>query len=199
VNLEVNRGAVISAAYALFQEAGYGMASLADIAQRAEVSLEALQGQYPTKGAVLDAVLRAYSPIAEMGTALIAAEGESAEDILRDVFHRLIHVAEKHLPFFELALLDSYANENSYLTTISTKLFSDARTFLDRLEATGQLRPVSAVVLGRMIVSLLFGYVASERAIPLVARSAMRLLPSKAWLDGVIDLMLYGVLEDDAR
>jgi hypothetical protein len=27
----------------------------------------------------------------------------------------------------------------------------------------------------------------------------MRLFPQRAWLDGMVDLLLYGVLEDDAR
>jgi hypothetical protein len=43
------------------------------------------------------------------------------------------------------------------------------------------------------------GFLASERIAPGAARFAMRLFPQRAWLDGMVDLLLYGVLEDDGR
>ena len=49
------------------------------------------------------------------------------------------------------------------------------------------------------LIAMLLGFVASEQAMPKLARVAMRLFPQRAWVDGVVDLMLYGVLEDSAR
>jgi hypothetical protein len=87
----------------------------------------------------------------------------------------------------------------AFLGNLNAQIFPKAMVLLEKIKATGQLRPASDVILGRTLVSLLLGFVLSERAVPQIARVAMRLVPQHAWLDGMIDLLLYGVLEDEAR
>jgi hypothetical protein len=119
--------------------------------------------------------------------------------LLRDAMRRLAAVAEAHADYFELAVIDAQVNNGTHLAALSARLLPKALAFLGRLKATGDLRPFSDLVFGRTLVSLLIGYALSERVMPQIARTALRLLPGRVWLDGMVDLLLYGALEDDAR
>jgi AcrR family transcriptional regulator len=190
---------VLAAAFDVFRERGYAEASLEQVATRARVGLESLRAQFADKDQLLGALLRAYSPVDRMEAALEAAEGEDAASLLRDALHRLVQTAQQHTDFFELALWDAQVNNGAFLSGLSARLAPRALRLLDRLKATGELRPVADAVLGRTLVALLIGFIASERMAPGVARFAMRVFPQRAWLDAMIDLLLYGVLEGEAR
>src|SRR5947208_1447380 len=96
------------------------------------------------------------------------------------------------------AALEVFRTQGYNGTTLE-RVAQQSKTSLDQLKATGQLRPVSDLILARTIVSLIMGFVLSDKAMPEVARMALRLFPQRAWLDGASDLLLFGILEDDAR
>jgi hypothetical protein len=85
---------------------------------------------------------------------------------------------------------------DALMNTLSVRLLPKALALLARLKNTGQLRPVADMILARTMVALLIGFIATEQTIPSVTRIVMR---QRAWLDGMVDLLLYGVIEDDAR
>ncbi len=124
---------------------------------------------------------------------------ETAEDMIRDAMRRVVKVIDQNKAFLELAADDVQANNGASLAAISTRIIPKALALMDRIKATGQLRPVPDVIFARTMVAMLMGFIISEQAMPQMARMAMRMFPQRAWLDGMVDLMLYGVLEDDAR
>jgi AcrR family transcriptional regulator len=190
---------LLVAALDVFRTQGYAATSLEQIAAEAHLDAGAVRAQYADKGSLFAALLAAYSPLHDLEAALDSVQGETAEDILRDAMRRLIRAIQDNKRFMELAALDVQANNGAFLASLGTKLFPRATAFLERLKATGQLRPVSDVILSRVLVAMLMGFVLSEQAMPQVARVAMRMFPQRAWIDGMVDLMLYGILEDDAR
>jgi AcrR family transcriptional regulator len=191
--------ALLAAALDVFRERGYTETTLDLVAQRAQVDPDRVRARFAGTDQLLAALLKAYSPLPDMEVALDSVAGESAEELLRDALHRLVKVAQQHTAFFELALMDAQVNKGAFLGNLNAQIFPKAMVLLEKIKATGQLRPASDVILGRTLVSLLLGFVLSERAVPQIARVAMRLVPQHAWLDGMIDLLLYGVLEDEAR
>lgn len=194
-----SRADFITAAYDLFREQGYGDVTLEDLARRTKSDLSDVRAQFHDKFALFEAVMDANSPLNDLRAALTDGVGDSAEDILRETAHRMIGAAEKHAAFFELAMVNPKFNHGTVLLNLSARLVPDALSLLRRLKRTGQLRPVSDMILARTLISMVIGFVASERAMPQVGRMAMRLIPQRGWLDGMIDLMLYGLLEDDQR
>jgi AcrR family transcriptional regulator len=191
--------ALLKVAFETFCTSGYANTTLDQIASRAGWSLDALTNHYPDQAALLGAALKAHTPHAELRAAILATTGDTAEDLLRNSTHRMIAVVQQHSAFFELAALDSQINAGNALTALGTGLLPTALQFIERVTATQQLRPVPTPVLARMLISLLIGYVASERMMPGAVQVMMRLFPQKAWLDSMVDLLLYGVLEDDQR
>ena len=194
-----SRADFIAAAYDLFREQGYGDTTLNDLARRARSDLSAVQAEFHDKNALFNAVLNTYNPLDDLRAALTGANGDSAEEIIREAAHRMIDAAEKHAAFFELIMINPKVNHGGSMLNLSARLLPDALALLKRLKQSGQLRPVSDMILARTLISMVIGFVASERAMPQVGRMAMRLIPQKGWVDGMIDLMLYGVLEDDQR
>jgi AcrR family transcriptional regulator len=190
---------LLTAALDVFRSQGYAGTTLEQIAQEARLDVGAVQAQYADKNSLFAALLNTYSPLPDLEAALDAVQGETADEILRDAMRRIIRAIQDNKRFMELAALDVQANDGAFLASLSTKLFPRAAALLERLKATGQLRPVSDVILSRTLAAMLMGFVLSEQAMPQVARVAMRMFPQRAWIDGMVDLMLYGILEDDAR
>ena len=190
---------LMEAALEVFREYGYSSTTLELVAQRSKTPLDQLRQEYADKDKLLAALLSSYSPLASLLHALDSVEGDSAEEIVRDAMRRTVKAIQQHEQFIELAAIDLQVNNGNFLAGISMQILPKALEMLERLKSTGQLRPVSDLILARTIVSLLMGFVLSEQAMPQVARMAMRLFPQRAWLDGATDLLLYGILEDNAR
>jgi AcrR family transcriptional regulator len=196
---DVSQADILEAGFAVFTEQGYPAATLDLIAARAGLDLAALQARYADKDAILNALLASYSPLPDLKAALAEIGGDSAEEMIRDTMRRMVTVFDAHQAFLDLAALDVQATNGAFLANLSTDLLPAAYALLERIKETGQLRPTPDPILARTLIALLMGFVLSEKAMPKVARLAMRLFPQRAWIDGMVDLLLYGVLEDDAR
>jgi AcrR family transcriptional regulator len=190
---------VLTAALEVFRKEGYGCATLEQIAQQARVDPAHLRVNYADKSSLFSALLAAHSPLGDLESALEGVEGETAEEILRDTMRRVIKILQHDPVFLELAAMDVQMNNASFMTGMSVRLLPKATAIFGRLKATGEMRPVSDPLLIRTMIAMVMGFVLSEQAMPPVARVALKLFPQRAWIDGMTDLLLYGMLEDSAR
>jgi hypothetical protein len=131
--------------------------------------------------------------------ALRAVPDGPADEMLREAMRQMIVVAHRHEDTLEQLFIDPAANTSMAMGSLTGRLLDPAMALLARLKATDELRPVADMILARTFLALFLGMVASERAVPQVARIAMRIFPERVWVDGMVDLLLYGVLEDKAR
>jgi hypothetical protein len=134
--------------------------------------------------------------ITDLETALDSVEGDTADEIVRDAMRRAVKAIQDNASVIERAARDMQMNSDALLSSLSTRLLPKALALLARLKDSGQLRPVADMILARTMVAMLIGFIATEQTVPRVTRIVMR---QRAWLDGMVDLLLYGVLEDDAR
>lgn len=188
---------LLDAAEKLFQERGYHAVSLMDIATEAQMTLLSVQTHYPDKQDLLLELLERYSPRQPLRQIFRQIKGNDPEYLVRDLFMRLITSMEEHPRFLEYALLDVQVNQASYLTSLMTEIAGDAALFINRLSSLPGVRPLSSVMLGRAFAALVIGFVATQQFAPRAARFAMRIFPEKAWIDGVVDIFLYGILESE--
>jgi hypothetical protein len=115
------------------------------------------------------------------------------------VMRRMVDAAQKHEVFLERLVADSQNNNYNEIVALSTRLIPHANALLQRIKAHGDLRPLSDLIIGRTLISLLLGIIVSDRAMPQMARMALRLFPQRAWIDGMVDILIYGLIEDNAR
>src|SRR5579859_8098061 len=137
------KSVILDAALSVFREQGYSSATLDQIAERAKTAPGELRAHYADKGSLLSALLAQHSPLDDLLTALDAVEGDSAEDILRDAMRRMVKVFQQDELFVELAAIDIQFNNGAFVSNINTQVLPKALTLLERLKATGELRPVS--------------------------------------------------------
>jgi AcrR family transcriptional regulator len=190
---------LLDAALDVFRMHGYGGATLEQVAAQARVDLDSVRAHFANKDSLFSALLAKHSPINDLEAAIDAVQGDTADDILRDAMRRLVKVLDENRVFLDLAAIDVHASNGAFLGGMGLQLLPKMLALRQRLIKTGQLRPVSDFILARTLVALLMGFVLSEQVIPQIARTAMRLLPQRGWIDGMVDLLLYGILEDDAR
>jgi predicted GTPase len=137
--------------------------------------------------------------ISDFESALNAVPDAPADEMIRDAMRRLVEVAHRHETLLERILVDPQFANSTAIMMMTTRLLTSANGLLSRVKATGQLRPLSDMIVARTLVAFLMGFIASERAMPQLAQVAMRLFPQKAWIDGMTDVMIYGLLEDEKR
>ncbi len=185
------------AALALFS--GQSIVTLENVAHALQVDSAPLADRYADVGTWLTALLHARNPMTDFDAALHSVTGEAADELLRDAMRRLIDATQRNAAYFELALIEADRYQGGTLMAFGAGLLPGANAVFTRIKDTGQLRPLPDWMVVRALVSLFIGFIASERAMPQVVRTASRLLPQRAWIDGLTDIMLYGLLEDDVR
>ena len=188
---------ILDVAERLLKERGYHSIVLADIAEAAGVALPAVQSHYADKDAVMQALLEKHSPKDEMRQALRQISSGSAEDMVRDAMRLFIQIFSEHDRFAELAIIDMQVNEGAYIAQIFSDLTSEGASFVTRLSAMPGTRPISSIMLGRAFASMLVGFMATQYAAPQMVQFAMRMFPQAAWVDGMADIFLYGILESE--
>lgn len=145
------------------------------------------------------AQLAVEAAVRDLESALQAIPEAPPDEMLRNAMRQMIAAAHRHEAVLEPLMFEPDAAASGSLNAMSARLIPPAMGFLQRLKATGALRPVSDLILARTLLALFLGMIASERALPQSARMLMRMFPERVWIDGMVDLLLYGVLEDEAR
>ncbi len=186
---------ILDAAEHLFLSKGFHGVRLADIAHESGVGLPAVQMHFPTTAALLNALLQRRDPRADLRHALQQLSGATPEDMLRDAVERILQIMELNGQFVGLALMDTQVNQGQYLTNMFQDLTTDAANFMNRLSTMAGVRPISTMMLGRALAAMLIGFMATQQLAPPHAQFALRVFPQKAWVDGMTDILLHGILE----
>jgi hypothetical protein len=175
------------------------IAQIAQIARLQGAAELAFYDRYSAPAEWLAALLKAGDPTVEFENAVAAVEGEDAAEMLRDAMRRMIALTTSHMAYFELALIEADTYHGGTLNAFTGRLLPAANGLLQKIKETNQLRPLPDWMIARALVALLIGFVASERAMPASAQFAARLMPQRMWIDSLSDILLYGLIEDDAR
>jgi len=187
---------ILDAAFTLFKERGYHAVEMAEIAALAGVALPAVQTHFVDKKALLQALLEHENPRNDIQQAFIALKTDSAEDMVRDAIHKLLTIFEQHTRFVDLAIIDAQVNKGAFIEKLSNHLAGDAAVFINRLSNMPATRPVSTIMVGRAFAALVLGFIITQKLAPESARYSMRIFPPKAWVDGMADIFLHGILQE---
>lgn len=153
---------ITAAALALFAERGYAGTALADVAQRAGVSMTVLLGQFPSKDDVFREVVRStlIGSLSARDDAAVPAQEPSAADAVRTFARRYWQMMEQpdlaavvrlvigELPRFpELAVFHATEALERFVRTLER--------IIERGIATGELRPGDPRAAARTILATL--------------------------------------------
>lgn len=186
---------ILDAAARLFKTRGYHPVLMADIATESKVPLPAVLTHFNDKSEVLEALLERASPREELRRVLAELKYDTLEDMTRGVIVKLMDVLNSHTAFMDMAILDLQVNNGTYMAALFSELAGDAASFINRMSNMPGARPISVIMLGRAFASLLIGFAVTQHLAPRPAQFAMRIFPQKAWVEGIADIFLYGIME----
>jgi AcrR family transcriptional regulator len=145
-----NYDRIVEVARVVFREQGYD-ASLDEIAKRAEVGPGTLYRHFPTRDALLDAVMQSWVDGVEMAAdKSLATEGDSRQ-VLLDWFERYMALISAHKGY-PAKITSAMGNPDSPIRTKCQALAGATDRVLDELKERGSInQDVEAMQIVRLI------------------------------------------------
>jgi AcrR family transcriptional regulator len=158
---EQTRTAILDAAMNLFLQGGYNGTSMRQIANEAGIALGGIYNHFPGKEDIFKALIAERIPVDFIRETLSTVADTDGPQMVAEAFECLQAEYRKHYYFFGLLLIDLQefggANARSLIGGI---LIPEFLTFASRVRQAGGLREdVNDIVLLRLFVSLMIGYV----------------------------------------
>lgn len=182
---------IIESAYRLFLKKGYHGTSMRRIAAEAGIALGGIYNHFSSKEEIFKEVLLHHHPYFEIVPALMAARGDTLEELIRDAARLMIDNLDERLDFINLLFIELVEFNARHVPELFNIIFPEVLKFADRIsERSAHLKPIPIPVLVRAFIGLFFSYLMTEVLIG-------RHLPPE-WrddaLDHFIDIFLYGVI-----
>jgi TetR/AcrR family transcriptional regulator of autoinduction and epiphytic fitness len=193
---ERTRLAIEDAAVALFMEHGYHATSMRQIAERAELALGGIYNHFASKDEIFEAIIIDKHPYKKILPAVLAAEGETVEDFLRNAAQ--ISLAElKNQPYYLKLMFIEIVEFNgthgaSLLREIAPKVLP---VFEKLVKSRKELRITNPAMLVRSFFGMLVSYLITEM---IIGNSHFGLLMPKNPMNAYIDIYMHGILKETA-
>jgi AcrR family transcriptional regulator len=193
---ESSRDQILQAAHALFLQHGYNGTSMRAIARQAGIALGGIYNHFSSKEEIFIAILLERHPYFDLLAAMNAAEGDTAELLLRDAARRMVACLGERLDFLNLMFIELVEFRRQHIPLLFNLFFPQIMQFAERLNAHSEtLRPVPYPVLMRAFLGLFFSYVMTE----LLLGQNLPKDANAAALDYFTDIFLHGILLEPAQ
>lgn len=189
---EQTRNRLVEAARQLFVESGYNGTSMRQIAERAGLALGGIYNHFDSKEAIFVAVMREHNPYVDIIPALNAAQGDTAEALLRDAAAQLLAAMGSRPDGLRLLFVEIVEFDGQHFAQLFDELFPQLAQFAQRFAQAGDaLRPIPLPTLLRAFVGFFFAYFMTEW----LMGDQFAALTSQSALDDFVDIYLHGVLQ----
>lgn len=190
-----SRERIIQAAHRLFIQQGYHGTSMRQIAKKAGIALGGLYNHFDGKEDVFQAVYREHHPYKEALPAILAAEGETIEALVRDAICRMIQALQHRPEFMNLMFIELVEFNSVHAHELFKELLPQTQPVIQRLVETNRerLRPIPLFMLYRMFFGLFFAYYLTELILAGQAPPEFR----EGAVDYFVDTFLHGILKDE--
>ena len=193
---EATREAIIKAAFNLFVQQGYHGTSMRDIAAGAGITAGSIYNHFNDKAEIFQSVILNYHPIVVVLPHLQQAEGQSAEDLIRDAARRMTEVIQANpgiIKLFATELVEMNGKNMNYLTSAILPI---TQLFMQRLYSTGEVaRPTHPMQFFRAFLGMLISYSVTG----LIFESLPEANNFDQPMDKYIEIFLWGVLGKPPR
>ncbi len=186
------RDRILQAAYQLFLKQGYHGTSMRQVGQAARLTPAAIYNHFPNKETLFVELLSRTLPQRQLIRALEAAQGDTADALIRDAYERMGQAMKGQFDNLRLMFIEVVEFQGQHAPRLAEELLPEFWLFLDRVLRTGaRLRPVPPILFGRAFLGLFMSYAITVALFSDVAAFAA----GEGDLQGLADVLLHGVLD----
>ncbi len=188
---ERTRAEILAAAHQLFIAKGYHGTSMREIARLSGTALGGIYNHFTSKEDIFTQVLLEKHPFYDVFPAMMAAEGDTIEEIVRDAAQKMYARIDYRLEFLNLFFIELVEFKGQHIPQIVQVLFPQLLAFAERFaQGRQELRRMPMPTIVRAFIGLFFSYTMTELIIN-------RNLPPELQLDALDDFVtiyLHGIL-----
>ena len=191
---EQTRTDILQAAHDLFTQQGYHGTSMRQIAEAVGIALGGIYNHFAGKEEIFEAVIEKYHPYHDTLAALESTPGDTVEELVRNATHLWMEVMSSRKDFLNLMFIEIVEFESRHMPALFQEVFPKVVEFTTRITSgRGNLRSIPMPVILRAFLGLFFSFFLTELLFGEVPPPEFR----EGALDHLIDIFLYGILEDE--
>jgi AcrR family transcriptional regulator len=193
---DITRLAIEEAAFELFMEQGYHATSTRQIAEKAKLALGGIYNHFSNKEEIFAAILLDKHPYKQVLPIVLAAEGDTAEELIRNAARALVTGLGSRPELLKLIFIElvefNGKHVSNLINEIAPKIFP---MFEKMIRARKNMRKIPPPVLVRSFLGMFFAFYITE----LLIKDSMvgKLMPENSF-DLFVDIYLHGVLKSEA-
>lgn len=193
---ESTRLAIEDAAMKLFLKQGYAATSMRQIADDVGLALGGIYNHFASKDEIFEGIIIDKHPYKQILPAVLAAEGETAEEFYGNAAHIVISEMGKRPEFVNLMFIELVEFKGRHGAALLKEIVPKILPIFERVIKTRKnLRVTNPALLMRSFVGLVVSYLITEM---IISNSIMSKLMPKNAEEAYVDIFLHGILKESA-
>lgn len=194
---DITRLAIEEAAFELFMEQGYHATSMRQIAEKAnKLALGGIYNHFSNKEEIFTAILMDKHPYKQILPLILAAQGDTAEELIRNAARALVTELGSRPELLKLIFIELVEFNGKHVSNIireiAPKLFP---MFEKMVKVRKNLRKLPPPILVRSFLGMFFSFYITEL---FIKDSIVGKLMPKNSFDLFVDIYLHGVIKEPA-
>lgn len=193
---DITRLAIEDAAFELFMEQGYHATSMRQISEKAKLALGGIYNHFSNKEEIFAAILLDKHPYKQVLPIVLAAEGDTAEELIRNAARALVTELGSQPELLKLIFIElvefNGKHVSNLINEIAPRIFPMFETMI---RVRKNMRKIPPPVLVRSFLGMFFAFYITEL---LIKDSVVgKLMPQNSF-DLFVDIYLHGVIKEPA-
>ncbi|MEW6030402.1 MAG: TetR/AcrR family transcriptional regulator [Chloroflexota bacterium] len=193
---ERTRLQIEDAALELFMEQGYHATSMRQIAERAGLALGGIYNHFASKEEIFAAIIIDKHPYKQVLPLILAAEGETAEELIRNAARALVTELGSRPELLKLIFIELVEFNGKHISSLISEIAPKLIPMFENLvRVRKNLRDFPPPILVRSFLGMFFSFYITEL---FIKDSIIYKLMPKNSFDLFVDIYLHGVIKEPA-
>ena len=190
---ETTRLAIEDAAVELFMEKGYHGTSMRQIAERSQLALGGIYNHFKSKEEIFEAIIIDKHPYKKVLPAILEAQGETAEDFMRNAAQISMIELKKQPYYLNLMFIEFVEFNGKHGAALLREIAPKVLPIFEKLiRSRKELRITNPAMLVRSFFGLILSFALTEM---IVGHSHLNAMMPTDPMDAYVDIYLHGIIK----
>jgi AcrR family transcriptional regulator len=193
---DITKLAIEEAAFELFMDQGYHATSMRQIADNAELALGGIYNHFSSKEEIFAAILIDRHPYKQILPIVLAAQGDTAEELIRNAARALVTELGSRPELLKLIFIELVEFNGKHMTSLIAEIAPKIILMFEKIiHVRKNLRKIPPPILVRSFLGMFFSFYITEL---FIQDSVVAKLMPKNSFDLFVDIYLHGVIKETA-